>query len=72
MTLHEIARHGLHAFAGELAIVSVAPTRIGKALQLEDRVGVRRESLGYVLELVGVLASDFSLTGVEVDQFRLQ
>ena len=70
--LHEIAHHSLHALAGELAIVSVAPARIGKALQLKGRVGVRRESLGQVLELVDILAADFSLTGVEVDEFRVQ
>ena len=68
--LHEIAHDGLDAFAGQLAIVSVAPAHIGEALQLDDRVGIRRESLGHGLELTGVLAPDFDLTGVEVDGFR--
>jgi hypothetical protein len=68
--LHEISHHGLDAFASELAIGSVAPAHIGEALQLDDRIRVSQESLGDGLELTGVLAPDFSLTGVEVDGFR--
>src|SRR5262245_38696117 len=60
--LHEIAHHGLHAFARELAIISVVPARISEALQLEDRIGVGRESLRRGLELVDVLDSDVSPT----------
>src|SRR5215813_10473871 len=69
--LHEIPHHGLDAVAAELAIVSLPPARIREALQLEDRVGVRRESLGHGLQHIDVLASNFSPIGVEVDEFRV-
>ena len=39
VTFHEIAHHGLRAFSGEFAIVSVVAAQIGKALQLKDRAG---------------------------------
>ena len=71
MALHEIPHHRLDAFARELAIVALVSPRIGEALELEDRVGVFRESLRHGLELTRVLTSDFSLTGVEVDDFCL-
>src|SRR5262245_4513393 len=69
--LNEIAHHGVHAFAGKLAIVSIVAPDIGEALELEDRIGVLREYLGHRVELAGVLAPDFSLPRVEVDESRL-
>ena len=51
--------------------MSVISPRIGKPLQLQDRVGIRLEGFGHVLELVHVLVSDFGPIRVEVDGSRL-